>query len=63
MHFFTVIEGDQTLALEPVDHLGYGRCGEAQELGEPRRDDMSVLICQRVDRLEVLLDGRRSGDC
>jgi hypothetical protein len=63
MHFFTVVQCDQALALEPVDHLRYGRGGEAQELRQACRDDVAVLVGERVDGLEVLLDGWRCGNC
>jgi hypothetical protein len=63
MHFFTVVEGNEAFALESVDHLRNGRCGETEELGEPRRDDVSVLVGERVNGLEILLDGRRRGNC
>ena len=63
MHFFTVIQGDQPLALEPVDHLRHRRGGEAEKLGESRRDDMPVLVRERVNGLEILLDGGRCGNC
>jgi len=46
-----------------VHHLRHRRCREAEELREARRDDVSVLVPERVDGLEVLLDGRRSGNC
>jgi hypothetical protein len=41
-----------------VDHLGHGRCGEAEEVGEARRNDMATLVGERIDGLQVLLDGR-----
>jgi hypothetical protein len=41
-----------------VDHLGNGGGGEPQELGQTRRDDVSALVGERVDGLQVLLDGR-----
>jgi len=63
MHFFTVIQGDQPVPFEAMDHLGHRRRGEAQELREPCRNDVSALICERVNGLEILLDGRRSGNC
>jgi len=46
-----------------VDHLRDGGSGEAEELGETRRNDVAVLVGERVDGLEILLDRRRSGDC
>jgi hypothetical protein len=63
MHFFTVVERDKTLALEAMNHLGNRRRREAQELRQSRRDDAAVLVGERVDGLQILLDGRRSGDC
>ena len=63
MHFFTLVQGDQALALKAMDHLRDGRCGEAKELGQARRNDVSILVGEGVDRLQVLLDGRRSGNC
>jgi hypothetical protein len=36
MHFFTVVQRDEALALEPMHHLGDRRSGEAEELGETR---------------------------
>jgi len=46
-----------------MDHLRDGGSGEAEELGETCRNDVSVLVGERVYGLEILLDGRRSGDC
>jgi hypothetical protein len=63
MHFFTVVERDQPFALQPMDHLGDGGRRESEELGETRRNDVSVLIAKRVNRLEILLDGGRLGNC
>ena len=63
MHFFTLIQRDQPLPLQAVDHLRNSRGGEAQELGEASRNDVAALIAERVNRLEVLLDGGRSGNC
>jgi hypothetical protein len=63
MHFFTVIQRDQPLALEPVDHLRDGRRREAKELRQARRNDVPVLVAKCVNRLEILLDGGRVADC
>ena len=63
MHFFTVIQRDEPVALESMDHLRNGWCRESEELREARRNDVPVLVRERVDRLEILLDGRRSGNC
>jgi hypothetical protein len=46
-----------------MDHLLDRRSGEAEELGETRRNDVAVLVGERVNRLEIFLDRRRSGDC
>jgi hypothetical protein len=48
-----------------MDHLRDSRGREAEELGEARRNDVAVLIGERVNGLQILLDGRRSGrgDC
>jgi hypothetical protein len=63
MHFFTVVKRDQALPLEPMNHLRDGGSREAEELRETRRNDVSVLIAERVNSLEILLDGGRSGNC
>src|SRR6185437_8471987 len=63
MHFFTVVQSDQAIAFEAVDHLGHGRRRESEKLCETRRHDVAALIPERVDRLEVLLNGGRCGDC
>jgi hypothetical protein len=63
MHFFTVVQLDKPLALESMDHLRDRGSGEAEELRETRRNDVAVLIGERVNRLEVLLDGGRIGNC
>jgi hypothetical protein len=57
MHFFTIVEGDQALSLEPMDHLGHRRRREAEELRESSRNDVPVLVGERVNSLEILLDG------
>ena len=57
MHFFTVVQRDQALPLQAVDHLRNSGGGEAQEFSEASRNDVAALIAERVDRLEVLLDG------
>jgi hypothetical protein len=46
-----------------MHHLRDRRRGEAEELGETRRNDVAVLIGERVNGLQILLDGGRSGDC
>jgi len=63
MHFFTVIQRDKAIPLESVDHLGDRRCGESEELRETRRNDMSALVTEGVNGLEILLDRGRSGNC
>jgi hypothetical protein len=63
MHFFTVVEGNEAFALKSVDHLRDRRCRKPEELGEARRDDVPVLVGERVNGLEILLDGRRGGNC
>jgi hypothetical protein len=63
MHFFTAVEGDEPLPLEPVDHLRDRRRREAEELGEACRDHVAALVRERVNRLQILFDGRRSGNC
>jgi hypothetical protein len=63
MHFFTVIEDNKTFALESVDHLRNGWSRKPEELGEARRDDVSVLVGECVDGLQILLDGGRRGNC
>jgi hypothetical protein len=63
MHFFTVVQRDEAVALEPVDHLRNGRGRKAQELRETRRNDVPVLVAQRVNRLEILLDRGCCSDC
>jgi len=63
MHFFTAVERDQAITLEPMDHLRDRWRGEAEELREARRDDVAALISERVDGLEIFLGGGRSGNC
>jgi len=63
MHFFTTIQRDQTIALESMDHFRNGGSRESEELREARRNDVPVLVGKGVDRLQILLDGRRSGNC
>ena len=63
MHFFTVVQRDQAVPLEPMDHLRDGQSGEAEEVRQARRDDVAVLVAQGVDRLEILLDGGRLDNC
>jgi hypothetical protein len=63
MHFFTLVQRDQPVPLEAMDHLRDRGRREAEELGKTRRNDVSVLIAERVNRLEILLDGGRSGNC
>jgi hypothetical protein len=46
-----------------MNHLRDGGSREAEELRETRRNDVSVLIAERVNSLEILLDGGRSGNC
>jgi hypothetical protein len=46
-----------------MDHLRDRRSGEAEELGETRRNDVAVFIAKRVNGLEILLDSRRIGNC
>src|SRR6185437_6220194 len=57
---------DETLGLEPLQHLAGRRARDAEHLGDPRRErrqsgvDRPVLADrkrQEVDRLEVLVDG------
>jgi hypothetical protein len=63
MHFFTAVEGDEALPFESMDHLGHRRRGEAEELRESSRNHVPAFIGERVDGLEILLDGGRSGNC
>jgi hypothetical protein len=56
-----VVEGQQPIALEAVDHLRDRWRRDAQEFGQPRGDHAAVLVAERVDRLEVFLDGGRAG--
>src|SRR5207247_3673432 len=59
MHFFTVVQRDEALPLQAMDHLRNRRRGEAQELGEASRTDVAALLAERVERLAVRLYGGR----
>src|SRR2546430_5561986 len=56
MHFFTFVEGDKAIALKSVHHLRHRRGREAKDLPEAPRANVSVLVPERVDGPEVLLD-------
>ena len=43
---------------EPVQHLGHGRGGAAQALGDAGLNHRDALLAEREHGLEVLLDGR-----
>ena len=63
MHFFTTIERHEPFALETVEHFRDSRRGNSHEARQAGTDDTAALVGERVDRLEVLLDHWRAGDC
>ena len=62
MHFFTSVQLDETLSLEPVDHLRDRGSRQPHEPRETRADHIRSLVGEGVDGLQVFLDRRRAGD-
>ena len=52
-----VVDGDEALALEPLDHLGHGRARHHEPVGDAGLDDVDVVLAELEDRLAVLLEG------
>ena len=50
-----VVELQQPVALEAMDHLGHRGGRDAKELRQARADDLAALVGEGVDGLEVLL--------
>ena len=42
--------------LHPLDHLGHGRAGDLEPLGDAGLDDVDVVLLELEDRLAVLLE-------
>ena len=52
-----VVDGDEALALEPLDHLGHRRARHHEAVGDAGLDDVDVVLVELEDRLAVLLEG------
>ena len=50
-----LVETQQPVALETVDHLGYRGGGYAKELCEARADDLAALVGEGIHGLQVFL--------
>ena len=53
-----VIDGDEALGFEALHHFAHGWSAHLQTFGDPRLDDVDVILTQLEDALAVLLEGR-----
>ena len=63
-----VVDRDEVGLLHAADHLGDGRTGDVEPIGDAGLDDVDVVLPQLEDRLAVLLErgvplGRLVGHC
>ena len=50
------VDGSTSPRLHPLDHLGDGRAGDLEALGDAGLDDVDVVLAELEDRLAVLLE-------
>ena len=51
-------ESDEALGLQPAHHLADRRAADVEALGDPRLDDVDVVLGELEDALAVLLERR-----